>query len=386
MNLKRWHQAVNVVFYTMPIGLAALLTRMPEVKTLLNVNSSQLGLILLGGALGSMSTLFFAGKLISRYGTRNMLTLATWSFCVALISFAVSIANHSVLFTIIAAFVAFAGAGLADVSINLDGSQVEQQLKRTVMPRMHAFYSLGSFSGAAIGTLCVWLNVPLVTQTVVLTCIQFLIPIALWKILPGTTGKESKHEENKPKESYSPWKNSVVYFLGIGILGMTLAEGATNDWLVLGFKEGLNQTAANAGLAYVILQVGMVSTRFFGGRVVDKIGRRRSLEILALAGIIGILLVTLSNNLVIAYAGTILWGAGVSMAFPLFLGAAGESSHPTKNVATVATFGYMSFLLGPPVLGLLAQTIGILNMFYVLLGFLAISAYFARATDRVSKA
>jgi cyanate permease len=77
-----------------------------------------------------------------------------------------------------------------------------------------------------------------------------------------------------------------------------------------------------------------------------------------------------------------MWGAGVSMAFPLFLAAAGDTEHAAKNVSAVATFGYAAFLIGPPILGLLAQSIGILNMFYVLVGFLAMSFFFARATTK----
>lgn len=383
-SLKRWHIAVLTYFYFMSISMTAFFTRMPEVKALLDVNSSQLGLILLAGATGSMSTLLFSGKLVSRFGTKPVVTVGYTFASAAVIAMAISAVNHSVTAILISMFCAFAGWALADVSINVDGSQVEQKLNKSVMPRMHAFYSLGAFTGAGLGTLGVALNVDLVTQTLFLSIVQMTIPFILWRIVPSHTGQDLHHKEKteKPADKYSPWKNPIIPLLGLGILGMTIAEGATNDWLVLGFKEGLNQTATNAGLAFVILQVGMVASRFFGGALVDKIGRRRTLEVLAISGAVGILLVILGGNIYLAFAGTVLWGAGVSMAFPLFLGAAGEGEHSAKNVGAVATFGYTAFLLGPPILGLLAQSIGILNMFYVLVGCLAMSFFFARATDR----
>lgn len=381
--LKRWHIAVLAVFFSMSVSMTALYTRMPEIKQLLGVDSSQLGLILLAGAAGSMSTIPFSGKLVARFGTKPIIAIAFTTALIALICMAIAALNGSVLFVLIALFITFAGAALTDVSINVDGSQVEQQLKKSVLPRMHAFFSLGAFSGAGLATAAMALKIDLATQTAILSAITALVPFALWKFIPAHTGQDLHHKDKTEvkKDSYSPWKNPIIPLLGLGILGMTIAEGATNDWLTLGFVEGLGQTTTNAGFAFVILQVGMVASRFFGGAIVDKIGRRRTLEILAIAGIVGLLLVVFSHNILLAWIGAALWGAGVSMAFPLFLGAAGEGKHSAKDVGAVATFGYAAFLIGPPILGLVAQQIGILNMFLLLVGFLAMSFFFARATE-----
>lgn len=372
-----------ILFYFMSISMTALFTRMPEVKRLLEIDSAQLGLVLLAGAAGSMSTLLLSGKVIARFGTKPIISIAFSVAVLAMIGMAFGAINGSIPTVVVSLFITFAGAALTDVSINVDGTQVEQQLNKSVMPRMHAFFSLGAFTGAGLATAAMALNIDLATQTIILSGISLVVPFALWKLIPAHTGQELHHKEKTEviKDTYSPWKNPIIPLLGLGILGMTLAEGATNDWLTLGFVEGLGQTTTNAGLAFVILQVGMVASRFFGGAIVDKIGRRRTLEILAVAGIIGLLLVILSNNIYLAWVGAALWGAGVSMAFPLFLGAAGEGQHSAKNVGAVATFGYTAFLVGPPILGLLAQNIGILNMFYVLVGCLAMSFFFARATE-----
>jgi fucose permease len=380
-SVKRWHIAVIVFFYFMSISMTALYTRMPEMKELLGVNSSELGLILLAGAAGSMVTLTISGRLISRFGTKPLIATAFSFALIAMVGMALAAVNKSVMFFVITLFFTFAGAALTDVSINVDGSQVEQKLQRSVMPRMHAFFSLGAFSGAGLATLALALNIDLVAQTLILSGISLVIPFALWKMIPSHTGQELHHKEKTEviKDSYSAWRNPLIPLLGLGILGFTLAEGATNDWLTLGFVEGLGQTATNAGLAFVILQVGMVASRFFGGLLVDRIGRRRTLEILAVSGIIGLLLVILSHNIYLAWVGAALWGAGVSLAFPLFLAAAGEGEHSAKNVSAVATFGYGAFLVGPPLLGLLAENIGIINMFFALVGCLAMSYFFARA-------
>ena len=384
MHLRRWHTAVMILFYFMSISLTALVTRMPEIKKLLDVNSQELGLILLAGAAGSMVTLFISGKLIARFGTKPVIAVGFTFALFSIIGISIAAVNHSIALMLITLFCTFAGAAITDVSINVDGTQVEQQLKRSVMPRMHAFFSLGAFTGAGLATAAIALNIDLITQTAVLSGISMMVPFALWKWVPNHTGQDRSHKDEKTKKAdrYSPWKNPIIPLLGLGILGMTLAEGATNDWLTLGFVEGLGQTATNAGIGFAVLQVGMVASRFFGGALVDKIGRRKTLEVLAVAGVIGLLLVILGQNIVLAWIGAALWGAGVSMAFPLFLGAAGEGEHSARNVGAVATFGYAAFLIGPPILGLLAQEVGILNMFYALVACLAMSFFFARATEK----
>lgn len=381
--LKKWHVSVVTIFFFMSIGLTALVTRMPEIKSSLGVNSSELGLLLLAGAVGSMSTLPISGKLISRFGTKPLITIAFTVASLSIIGLSIAAVSGSIVGFGIFLFTTFAGAALTDVSVNVDGTQVEQKLNKSVMPRMHAFFSLGAFSGAGLATLAMAIKMDLISQTVILMVISVAVPFVLWKYIPNHTGQELHHKDKTEvvKDTYSPWKNKLIPLLGLGILGMTLAEGATNDWLTLGFVEGLGQSTTNAGFAFAILQVGMVSSRFFGGALVDRIGRRRTLEILAVTGILGILLVILSQNIYLAWLGAAMWGAGVSMAFPLFLAAAGETEHSAKNVGAVATFGYAAFLIGPPLLGLLAENIGILNMFYTLVAFMALSFFFARATQ-----
>jgi MFS family permease len=382
-KLKSWHYAVVIYFSFFGMGIAALLARMPEVKASLDVNSSQLGLILLIGAMGSLVSLLYSGKLIARFGTKPVLISGYTVSASSLVAAVAAIELHSLPFTMLFLFITFAGYGLSDVAVNVDGSAIEQKISRSVLPRMHAAYSLGSFAGAGLGTLAVTFNVSLVAQIAIISAVALLVPILTFKAIPSHTGQDLHHKDKtlEKTESINPLKNPTVILLGFGILGITITEGAGNDWMALSFKEGIGTTATNAGLAFVIFQVGMTTTRFFGGRFVDKFGRRRMLEVLALGGVVGLLLVILSHNVYLGWIGCALWGMGVALGFPLFLSAAGEGKNAAKQVSMVATFGYTAFLVGPPALGLLAETVGILNMLYVLVGGLAMAAFFARATS-----
>lgn len=175
------------------------------------------------------------------------------------------------------------------------------------------------------------------------------------------------------------WKTPLVLALGAGIFAITLAEGASNDWLVLAIVDDYGESRTNGALAYAVLMVAMIITRVAGGRISDRLGRARTLQVFAAIGAVGVVTVILGGTLPFALIGSALWGAGVALGFPLFLSAAGEGENPARRVSFVASSGYMAFLVGPPVLGLIAQSIGLLTMFWILVVFAVAAAVFAGA-------
>jgi MFS family permease len=170
-----------------------------------------------------------------------------------------------------------------------------------------------------------------------------------------------------------------VLALGAGVFAITLAEGASNDWLVLALVDDYGETGTNGAIAYAILMSAMIVTRILGGRISDRLGRARTLQLFAGIGALGVATVILGGSLPLAYLGAAMWGAGVALGFPLFLSAAGEGDNAARRVSFVATSGYMAFLVGPPVLGIIAQSIGLLSMFWILVVFAAFAAVFANA-------
>jgi cyanate permease len=271
------------------------------------------------------------------------------------------------------------GMGVGDVGINVDGSSIETTSGKTVLPRMHAAYSIGTFAGAGLGTLATTLNIPLLVQILFFVVINLSVPLFTRKHLPHGNGVEAKRavEETKQAPRVAVWKSRTVIFLSIGILGMTLAEGASNDWLAIALVDDFKQTATIAGIGYAILLGAMTLTRFFGGNLADRFGKARILQLCAGTGVAGLLLIILSHNVIAAFIGAALWGCGVALGFPLFLSAAGEGENSARKVAFVASSGYLAFLVGPPLLGFLGQAWGVTNMFYVIAAFLVISALFS---------
>jgi MFS family permease len=377
-QVKKWHLSVVLLFVFMGAAWTAMITRMPLVKENLAVTAGQPGLILLGTGVGSLVGLNIIGRLIAKRGTKIWIRIFYPTLGVFVVASTLLVEAHQTIAFLVLGIVMGSLMGITDVSINVDGTALEKVAGKTLMPRMHAGYSIGTLVGSGGGTLAAATGMSLFWTVAPLAAIQIALPFALAKHLPQGTGVETAHVEGQ--KAAGNWFTFSLILFGIGILGITLAEGAAGDWLTLGLANGFKTTGANAGFGFTVFFVGMVIVRFFGGGWADKIGKGRALQLLAAIGVAGILLVILgSPNIYLGWIGAGLWGAGVALGFPLFLSAAGEGENSAKRVGFVATWGYGAFLAGPPLLGLLADSIGMLNMFYVIGGFLFVALLVAGA-------
>ena len=402
--MRAWHRSITLYFALTGVIWASWLVRVPEIKTLMRVRTDELGFILLAGGIGALIALISSNRVIERSGTKPALIFGFSVFSVTIVAGGFSAAAHSGVLVAAFLFLGGFGLGLADVAQNVDGSQLEQLEGRSLMPRLHASYSLGTLFGAGIGSLNAALHVAIEWQMfVVLPAAALLIGFTS-RHLPSGTGKVTavpnlgvdsaagSTDTNTDGERVIAVRQSSLrllfgsslLLLGLGIFAITLAEGASNDWLALALVENYGASPANGGVGFAFLVGAMTITRFFGGNLVDKWGREIVLRRAALVGVAGILIIILGPTwfgdgaLFVAWAASALWGVGVALAFPLFLSAAGEGVDSARRVALVATCGYTSFLVGPPALGFLGQTIGLLGMFWVLAGCLVVAAFVAR--------
>jgi cyanate permease len=287
-----------------------------------------------------------------------------------------SFGTHSPVLNAIGGFVGGLGIANTDVAINVDGSAIEQRLGRAALPRMHAAFSIGALVGAAIGTGAIVFNIDLTIQLAVIATAAYVIPLLGLRHMPTDNGL---HTEEKKQGGGWLSIDKLVVLLGIGIFGMTLGEGASNDWLAIGIVDGYQATDADGGVAYAILVGTMTVVRFFGGSVTDRLGRAATLRYSGIIGLLGLLLIILQVSVPLAWIGSGFWGVGVALAFPLFISAAAELDDPARKVAMVSTFGYTAFLVGPPLLGFVGENIGVLNMYWLILMFIALSVVVAGA-------
>jgi predicted MFS family arabinose efflux permease len=291
------------------------------------------------------------------------------------------------LFAIAIFFTGF-GYGITDVPLNVDGAAIEAKRGRSILPRLHAAYSVGALSGAALGTLCISLSIDLLTQMVILCSMQLVLPLVVRSFVPSHTGQDAHHRDEsatKP-EKINLFRDRQIMFLGIGILCITLAEGAAVDWLALTVVKDYAESATNAGIAFAVFNLAMTATRFFGGGISDRFGRRHTVQAMAITGAIGLLLVIFGTSVIFAWIGAALWGIGSALGFPLFISEAGEGENSARRVTLITTFGYLAFLVGPPSLGFVAELTGLKPMLMLIAAALLAAVLFAQVMSNQKSA
>lgn len=381
--VRAWHISVVLLFVFLGASWTAITARMPLVKESLSVTATQLGLILLAQGLGAFVGLNLVGRLIARRGTKIWIQIGYPALGLLVLLGSLLIQSGQTIWYLVSGILAGIFMGFTDVSINVDGTALEQETGRTLMPRMHAGYSVGTLIGAGWGSLCASFGLNLFLTALPLSLVQIALPFVLSRYIPSRTGIETQvPKDDISSAAKTKWFSFTLVLLGIGILCMTVSEGAANDWLTLGIKNGYDASGSEAGVIFAVFFIGMVLARFFGGNLADRIGKGNALKLLAAAGVIGVVLVAVdSHNLLLAAIGAALWGAGVALGFPLFLSVAGEGENSARKVSFVASWGYGAFLCGPPLLGFVADHIGMLNMFYVIAAFLALALLVSGAAN-----
>jgi MFS family permease len=173
-----------------------------------------------------------------------------------------------------------------------------------------------------------------------------------------------------------------LLLIGVVMLGVELGEGSAGNWLTLAVRNGHGQAAAVAALFATAFAASEAITRIFGGPIVDRLGRVRTIRVTTALGVVGVVLFILAGNRWVVLLGVVLWAVGVSMGFPLGMSAAAESGpDPAARVSVVASIGYLANLAGPPVIGVLAQSAGLLNSLWLIVA-LFIAAFAAASSFR----
>jgi MFS family permease len=354
------------LFLACGLAFATWASRLVVIRETLGVTPGVMGGLLLGMSAGSICAMPTTGTLVVRFGVRRVLAIFGSVMVGGLVGAGVAASAGSV-WAMAACLVVFgAGLGATDVAMNLAGSDVERALGRSVMPQFHAGYSVGTVAGAGIGALMSRLGISFVVHFGAASVIVGAGLFWGWcTVLPeDAVGRGQNHRGGGGKtrgkgKGKGAWLEGRILLIGVLVLSMSLAEGAADDWLASGLVQafGIAESGGIAGLA--IFLVAMTAMRTAGTRLVDRWGRVRALRLSAAMAVLGLAIYAFSPWLVLALAGTAVWGLGAALGFPLGMSAAGDDPlRAAQRTSVVATIAYGAFLVGPPVLGGLAGLIG----------------------------
>lgn len=401
-SLPAWRNAVFLVFALSGLGFASWVSRIPAVRDGMHLSTSTIGLMLFGLAFGSIAGLATAPNYMARMGTRNGLrcSLLAMAGATVLLGLAAGVWGSFVLSAGVLALFGFFYS-ITDVVMNVEGADVEKASGRTLLPMMHAFFSFGTIIGAGLGAVAAMSTLPVAIH---FTVVGLAIAAAgSWSVryIPGSGVKAAGTTPNPPpvvagigrqprfgarlRETLKMSAEPQLFFLGLMVIGMAFVEGSANDWLPLAAVDGHGFENAGGALVYGTFVAAMTCGRAAGGPLIDRLGRRHTLTIMGALGFIGILVFILTDTQWTAFAAAALWGLGGSLGFPIGVSAAADHpTHSARRVSIISIFGYMAFLVGPPVLGLVGEHVGILNAFYLVALMLLLSLLVAPRAMRAS--
>ncbi len=385
-RLRTWRLAVFAIFTASGLSIATWASRVPTIRAELGVDNSVIGLLLLGAGAASILGLSCSSVIIARLGTRRgmLLTMLTFAVGLALIGVGTDVLGSLSVVLLGLALFGF-GNGALDVMMNVDGAAIEVQVGKTILPLFHAFFSFGTVIGAGLGALAAANDVSVfVHATSAGIAIVVIAVIAFAYVPQRDTGSPDDDTDAGWRErlavSLSAWREPRTYALGVVMLGMAFAEGGANDWMALGVTQGHGGGEAQGALALTVFSIAMAVVRVLGGPLVDRFGRVATLRVLAVTAVVGILLFILAPNLPLVFVGAALWGVGASLGFPLGMSAAADDpAKAAARVSAAATVGYVAFLCGPPILGVISDHIGLLNTLFIIVVLVAASGFASAA-------
>lgn len=365
--------------------MASWATRTPAIRDTLSVSTAGMGIVLFGLSVGSMSGILCSGWLVKRFGTRNIIRSGMTLMVTGMLVMGVALYLSSPVLFALGLAILGAGLGSAEVAMNVEGAIVEGLLKKTVLPMMHGFYSLGTLVGAGIGMSLTALNFSAYGHLLVIGLLVITpIVIAITAIPHGVGKSNTAVDAENPHEPHPPfYKDLQLILIGTIVLAMAFAEGSANDWLPLLMVDGHGFNPTSGSMIYVGFTLGMTVGRFTGGWFIDRYSRVTVVRACALMGILGIGLIIFVDNAFVAGISVILWGLGTSLGFPLTISAAGDTGpDPATRVSVVAASGYIAFLVGPPLLGFLGEHYGLRLAMLVVLSLMVVAALVAKAVAK----
>ena len=382
--LRRRTWALFIFFFLPGLIMASWATRTPAIRDVLAVSTAEMGVVLFGLSVGSMSGILCSAWLVKRFGTRKVIRTAMVMGVIGIMVMSSALLLGVALIFSLGLAILGAGLGSAEVALNVEGAIVERELNKTVLPMMHGFFSLGTLVGAGIGMTLTALNVR-ADFHILLAGLVTLVPIFIaLRAIPEGVGKESAEEKKKNATLRRPfYKDIQLLLIGVVVLAMAFAEGSANDWLPLLMVDGHGFSPTSGSLIYTGFTLGMTLGRFFGGWFIDRYSRVAVVRASALMGGLGIALIIFVDSAWVAGASVILWGLGASLGFPLTISAASDTGpDAATRVSVVATTGYIAFLVGPPLLGFLGEHYGLRSAMLVVLSLIAIAFLVSRAVAK----
>lgn len=359
---RRARLAVSLVYFSMGLCFSSWASRIPEIKTALQLNDAMFGSILFALPIGQFLMMPFSGKLVTRFASHRVLQFALPAYTIALSTIGLVQSGWQLA---IALFLFGVFGNMCNISVNTQGVAAERLYGRPIMATFHGGWSLAGFTGALIGLLLIILKVPPFWHFIIIILLVWIIVRINYPYLVRTQSAKNK---NEPRRKFFMKPDGILLQLGIiGFCSMA-SEGAMFDWSGLYFKDVVNAPPSLVILGYTSFMIMMAAGRFVADYLISKIGRKLLMQICGLMISTGLFTAVIFPYLVPSTIAFMLVGLGVSSIVPTVYSTAGKHTKipPGIALATVSSVSFLGFLMGPPLIGFIAEAAGLRYSFAVI--------------------
>ena len=340
--------AVSSFFFVCGLCFSSWTSRIPTIQHKLNLNDAELGAILLSSPIGLMMSLPLAGWLVAKFGSRIIVVIVAVFYACTLpfIGFA-----QQPWQLVVVLFLFGMGGNMLNIAMNTQGVGVEWIYGRSIMASFHGIWSLAGFTGAAVGSYMISRGIEPNYHFLIITTAVLLVVFVSW----SHTLKSDTHAAVGQQIFVKPDRS----LLNLGIIAFCsmICEGSMFDWSGVYFQKVVKADPAWIGAGLTAFMSTMAAGRFVADWLVTRFGVKRILQASGIVIAAGLATAVALPDIPTSITGFILVGAGTSSVVPLVYSAAGRSKKVSPGVAlaAVSTIGYLGFLLGPPLIGLIAE-------------------------------
>lgn len=353
MNLlQKRRLALGSLFFLAGLSFASWASRIPDIQMKFSLSEAQLGTLLLGLPIGSLTALPLAGWAVHKFGSRKVIILGGLGYMI----FLPLIGFSNSLWMLIPVIVTYGMIGnLMNISLNTQALALEDSYGRSILASFHGLWSLAGFTGAGIGAAMIYLDILPKFHYLFIAIIVLMVILLSQRFLVNEERTEGGNGLVLRKPDDLLLRIGLIAFLGM------LCEGCMFDWSGVYFKKVVEISPELVALGYVTFMGAMASARFISDRLNNRFGRIVILRISGILIFLGLILAVSFPTPTSATFGFLLVGLGVASIIPISYSVAGRSKlySPGVSLAMVSTISFFGFLIGPPLIGYIAE---ILNL------------------------
>lgn len=370
-TLRRTRIAVALFYFGQGIAFASWASRIPDIKHNLSISDGTLGSILLCLPLGQLVTMPTSARLVTKYGSKKILTIAAPLYVVALSNLGLVAAPWQLA---ICLFLFGVIGNISNIALNTQGVEAEKLYKRPINTSFHGAWSIAGFSGALVGLLMINLHIKPYLHFIIIMLLSWTNVFFNYQYLvPG------KSEVDETRRRFFVKPEGALLQLGIIAFFAMSTEGAMFDWSGVYFREVIIAPHSLVVLGYASFMVMMAAGRFIGDFVITRIGRKRTMQCAGIVIFSGMALSVLFPYITTATIGFMMVGLGTSTNIPSVFSMAGSNKKipPGIALAMVSSVSYFGFLMGPPLIGYISAlsslrySYAVIACFGLLISFLA---------------